>query len=252
MAEPAALDGEVAVVTGGTRGIGRAVAETLAARGATTVATYRGDEEAAAEASAALSSTDAPTDVVQFDVGNWEAVVEAFDAVEDEHGPVSVLVNNAGVLSFDLLVRMDPDAWASTIRTNLTGTFHCTKRATRSMLVGDGGSVVNVTSVAGLRGWAGQAHYAASKAGVIGLTRSLSRELADRDVRVNAVAPGYTDTAMLRDLEADAGPVTEREDLPQDRVAEPEEVAEVVAFLASERASYMTGEVVRVDGGLLA
>lgn len=249
---PADMSGEVAVVTGGTRGIGRETAETFAARGATTVATYRADEDAAADARAALAEYEAPTEVVQFDVGDWESVDGAFDRIDAEHGTVTALVNNAGVFERDLFVRMDPEDWESTIQTNLTGTFNCTRKVARSMLLGDGGAIVNVTSVAGLRGWAGQAHYAASKAGVVGLTRSLARELADRDVRVNAVAPGYTETSMVEDLAPGGASITDEEPIPQDRVADPAEIAECIAFLASERASYLTGEVVRVDGGLLA
>lgn len=235
--------GDVAVVTGGTRGIGRAVAERFASHGAATVATYHGDVEAAAESEAALATYDPPTGVERFDVGDFEAVCEAFDRITETFGRPTILVNNAGQMDNGLVVRMAPEQWESVLKTNLTGTFYCTREATRRMLRGDGGRVVNVASVAGLRGWAGQANYAASKAGMIGFTRAVARELGDRSIRVNAIAPGYVDTDLYVENN-----IHEADDVP---VSDPEDVADVVEFLASDAASAVNGSVYRVDEGLI-
>lgn len=240
---------DVAVVTGGTRGIGRAVAERLADEGATTVATYAHDDRAAAETERALLECAGACAVRKFDVRDFDAVREAFAGIRDEFGPPSVLVNNAGVMRNGLLVRMDPEAWQEVLDTNLTGTFHCTREAARLMLRAGGGRIVNVASVAARRGWAGQANYAASKAGIVGLTRAAARELGDRSIRVNAVCPGYTDTDLYRSELA--GDDTPPESIPAGRVADPDEIADAIRFLASEEASYVNGEVLTVDGGLL-
>lgn len=244
------LDGDVAVVTGGTRGIGRAVAERLARDGATTVATYAHDDRAAAETERALREEGRACAVRRFDVSEFEAVREAFGAIRDDVGSPSVLVNAAGIMRNGLLVRMDPEAWHEVLDVNLTGTFYCTREAARLMVRGDGGRIVNVASVAAQRGWPGQVNYAASKAGVVGLTRAAARELGGRSIRVNAVCPGYTDTDLYRsELAADDGSAPDS--IPERRVADPGEIADAVRFLAGEESSYVNGEVLRVDGGLL-
>lgn len=239
---------EIAVVTGGTRGIGLATAKRFAAGGATTVVTYRSDETAAAEAAVELEAYEAPTAVEQFDVGEFDAVVNAFRRITDEYGRPTILVNNAGQMDNGLVVRMDPEQWASVLKTNLTGTFYCTREAARLMLRGEGGRIVNVASIAGLRGWTGQANYAASKAGVIGLTRAVARELGDRSIRVNAVAPGYVDTQLYEKHAIDGEDISRT---AGGRVADPDEVANVIAFLASEAAAYVNGAVYRIDDGLI-
>lgn len=245
------LRDEVAVVTGGTRGIGRAVAGRLAAAGATTVATYH-DDEAAAEATAdELSAADAPTAVRRFDVGDADAVRDAFEVLHERFGVPTVLVNNAGIMRNGPLVRLDDEDWAAVLRTNLTGAFNCTRTAARWMLRADGGAIVNVSSVAALRGWPGQANYAASKAGLLGLTRSAARELGGRDVRVNAVCPGYVRTDLYEEF-ADGTETPDPEGVPQERAADPGEVADAVVFLASDAASYINGAALRIDGGRLA
>ncbi|GGO00268.1 3-oxoacyl-ACP reductase family protein [Haloarcula pellucida] len=243
------FEGEVAVVTGGTRGIGRAVAERLAAGGATVVATYHADDADAEATERSLADYDAETAVERFDVADHDAVAAAFETVTERYGTPTILVNNAGTAANGLLVRMDPEQWRRVLDVNLSGTFYCTREAASGMLrEGGGGRVVNVASVAAQRGWAGQANYAASKAGVLGFTRAAARELGGKGVRVNAVAPGYTDTDLLEKTSGYAESVAE--DTASGRLATPEEVAAVVAFLASEAAAYVNGEVVRVDDGL--
>lgn len=241
---------DVAVVTGGTRGIGRAVAERLSDGGATVIATYRDDEAAAERTADEMADCQGTVAVERFDVADFEEVEAAFEVIAETYGSPTILVNNAGVMDNGLLVRMDPEQWQRVIDTNLTGPFYCTREAARRMLrSGEGGRIVNVASVAAQRGWAGQTNYAASKAGLIGLTRAAARELGGKDIRINAVAPGYTGTSLLEDASG-------YEDFVEDetasgRVATPEEVADVVVFLASEGASYVNGEVLRVDDGML-
>ncbi|WP_323191380.1 3-oxoacyl-ACP reductase FabG [Halostella sp. PRR32] len=244
------FDGEVAVVTGGTRGIGRAVAEELAEGGATVVATYHEDEAAAERTETALADSRADTAVERFDVADYDAVAATFETVAERFGAPSILVNNAGTMDNGLLLRMTPEQWQRIIDVNLTGTFNCTREAARWMLRSDdrGGRIVNVASVVAQRGWAGQANYAASKAGVLGLTRTAARELGGKGIRVNAVAPGYTDTELLEGSQGHESAV--EADTASGRVATPEEVAGVISFLASDAASYVNGEVVRVDDGL--
>lgn len=242
---------EIAVVTGGTKGIGKQVSLKLAERGAAVVATYHSDTESAAETRDELGQYDTQTAVKRFDVGDYEAVQEAFDVIEEEFGPVTILVNNAGMMNNNLLLRMSPEDWSQVIDTNLTGAFNCTKAAFRSMLLNDRGRIVSVSSIGALRGYTGQANYAASKAGIIGFTRSLAREageFGDKDIRVNAVVPGYTDTEILNQAKQD-GEIDD--DIPRDRLAEPAEIADSIVYLVSENASYVHGEIHRIDGGLL-
>lgn len=242
--------GEVALVTGGTRGIGRAVAQRLAEHGATTVVTYHEDETAAEETAAVLDTYEAQTGVERFDVTDFDAVQSAIASVTETYGRPTVLVNNAGTMDNGLLVRMDPEQWQSVLDTNLTGAFYCTREVARRMLRGEGGRIVNVASIAAQQGFPGQANYAASKAGLVGFTRTVAAELGEKDIRVNAVAPGYTDTDMLDGLVEDAETAV-AEGTASGRIADPEEVADVILFLVSDAAAYVNGEVVRVDDGLL-
>ncbi|MFB6299899.1 MAG: 3-oxoacyl-ACP reductase FabG [Halobacteriales archaeon] len=244
---------DIAVVTGGTKGIGRAVATQLAAAGATTVATYAHDDDAAEETARTLQSHDSANMVRQFDVSDYEAVSTAFREINEEIGPPSILVNCAGVMRNSLLIRMTPEEWQTVLETNLTGTFYCLREAGRLMLRERAGRIVNVSSIAAQRGWAGQANYAASKAGIIGLTRSAARELGDRSIRVNAVCPGYTDTDLYRSEFGNAADEELRLDtIPEGRIADPEEIAAGIVFLTSRDASYVNGAILRMDGGLLS
>lgn len=242
----------VVVVTGGTRGIGRAVTGAFATRGATVVATYLSNDEAAAATVEEFSDCRGDVSVRPFDVRDHDAVADAFEAITADHGEVTVLVNNAGLTHGSLLVRTDSVDWTKIIQTNLVGTFNCTKHAVRSMIRGDGGRIVNVSSIAGERSWVGQTAYAASKAGIDGFTRAAARELGPFGIRVNGVAPGLTDTELYQSATESGRGDSDDEDVPLERLADPAEIAECIAFLASPRASYVTGEVVRVDGGLLA
>ena len=225
------------LVTGGSRGIGLATARALAAGGHRVAVTHR--------------STDAPAGLfgVRCDVTSADDVDAAFTAVEAEQGPVEVLVSNAGITEDGLLLRMSEDAFTRVLDTNLTAAYRVAKRASRSMLKARWGRLVFVSSVVGLSGAAGQVNYAASKAGLVGLSRSVARELGSRGITSNVVAPGYVDTDMTAAL-GEARRTELMAQIPLGRTATPEEVAAVIAFLASDASSYVTGAVLPVDGGL--
>ena len=239
----------VALVTGGSRGIGRAIATRLGADGARVAVNYRSGKDAADEVVAAISVAGGEAIAVGADVADPDAIAALFDEVSERLGPVEVLVNNAGITADDLVLRMKPEAWDAVIQTNLTAAFHTTKAALRGMLKGRWGRIVNITSVAGIGGNAGQANYSAAKAGLIGLTKSVAKEVASRNITVNAVAPGFIETDMtgaLGDEVRDAAlPM-----ISMGRFGSPGEVAAAVGYLASEDASYVTGHVLVVDGGL--
>jgi len=242
---------EIALVTGGSRGIGRAIARALAADGFTVAVNFVGNEGAAKDAVEAIASDGGQAITVQADVSDSSQVDALFDEVEERLGPVNVLVNNAGVRADGLALGMKDDAWRKVIDTNLFGTFACTRRALRPMLRVRKGRIVNITSISGLHASPGQANYSAAKAGVIGLTKTVAAEVAGKGIFVNAVAPGLiaTDlTAGLNDEQVEA--IQGR--VPAKRIGAPEDVASLVAWLCSERASYITGAVYTVDGGLTA
>ena len=218
-----------AVVTGGTRGIGAAVVRRLRADGWDAVALGRTGGD------------------VRADVGDPEAVVAAFDEIEAQRGPVLVLVNNAGLRRDGLTIRMSPEDWQAVIDTNLSGAFHCTRRALGSMLKARWGRIVNVSSVAAVHANPGQANYAASKAGLLALTGTVAREMARKGITCNAVTPGVVETDMTADIVDDLLPL-----VPAGRVGQPEDVAAAISFLCSEEAAYVNGAVLAVDGGLAA
>ncbi len=242
--------GKTALVTGASRGIGRAVAVALATGGARVALNYAGNEAAANEALALCRQAGAErAQLYRFDVADPAACAQAVDAVVKELGSLDVLVNNAGIAIDQLVMRVKDEDWERQLRVNLTGAFNLIRAATRPMMKARGGAIVNLTSVVGEMGNAGQAAYAATKAGLIGLTKSVARELASRNVRVNAVAPGYIVTDMTAGLpEAARAKLTEM--IPLARLGTAEDVANAVAWLASDQASYVTGEVLRVNGGM--
>jgi 3-oxoacyl-[acyl-carrier protein] reductase len=248
MAEDAAT---VALVTGASRGIGRATAQALGRAGLAVAIGYRSDAEGAEETVAKIRADAGQAFAVGMDVTEEASVDASFRRVEAELGPVRVVVNNAGYTRDGLAVKYSLKSWDATIDTNLRGAFLCSRRALPAMLKGRWGRVVNVASVAALRGNAGQVAYTASKAGMVGLTRSLAREVGSRGITVNAVCPGFVDTKMTE---------TTNEDLrrryiemtPAGRFGTPEEIANVIAFLASSEASYVNGAVIAIDGGLSA
>ncbi|MGH8992062.1 MAG: 3-oxoacyl-ACP reductase FabG [Acidimicrobiia bacterium] len=239
----------VALVTGGSRGIGRATVLALAATDLRVALCYRSDADGAAETVAAARERGAEVLAVAADVADPAAVDVAFKEIESTFGPVQVLVNNAGVTRDGLLLRMSDDAWGDVLRTNLDGAFHAIRRAAPAMVRGRFGRIVNIGSAVGLTGSAGQVNYATAKAGLVGLTRSVARELASRNVTANLVAPGPIATAMLDELSEDRRTELARM-TPLGRLGAPEEVAATVAFLCSEAAGYITGAVLAVDGGL--
>ena len=245
------MSDHVALVTGGSRGIGRAIAIALAEGGRSVAINYRSDADEAKETLRLVQAAGGEGVCVQGDVGDSGDVDRFFKEVEDSLGLVAVLVNNAGVRMDGLALGMSDETWEKVIRTNLFGTFACCRRALRPMVRGRWGRIVNITSITGLRGNPGQANYSAAKAGVIGLTRTLAREVAGKGITVNAVAPGLVETDLISDLPAERFDALVAE-TPMKRAGAPEDVAGLVAYLCSDGANYVTGSTFVADGGLTA
>lgn len=244
------LDGKVAVVTGGSRGIGEAIAVDLAANGASVVVNYHASETAAQAIVARIEAGGGTAVAVQADVSSFQGAQDLLKTTLDTYGQVDILVNNAGTTRDTLLPLMKEADWDTVIDTNLKSVFNCCKAAVRPMMRRkQGGRIINISSVVGLIGQGGQSNYAASKAGIIGFTKSLAKELGGRQITVNAVAPGFFPTALTAVLSEDM--VQQAIDhTPLGRLGKLEEVAYLVSFLASDRAAFITGEVIRVDGGI--
>ena len=244
------LDGKVALVTGASRGIGRAIALRLAEEGAKVAINYAGNVKAAEEVKAAIEEKGGKALLVQADVSDSAAAEAMVASVVEAFGTVDILVNNAGITRDALFARMKEEDFNAVINTNLKGVFHCTKAVTKLMMKQRSGRIVNMASVVGVTGNAGQANYSAAKAGVIGFTKSVARELAGRGITVNSVAPGFIETDMTAVL-SDKVKEAMAEDIPLKRAGKPEDVANAVLFLASDNAAYITGQVLHVDGGMV-
>lgn len=243
------LSGKVALVTGSARGIGRSIAEAFGAEGAIVVVNDVGNEGGARETLAAITGSGGNGTVEMFDVSDAAQVDAGVKNILAVHGRIDVLVNNAGITRDNLLLRMSEEEFDAVLRVNLKGTYLLTKTVTRHMMKQRSGKVVNISSVVGMMGNAGQSNYAAAKAGIIGFTKAAARELAPRNITVNAIAPGFIRTAMTAGL-PEAVQKTFLAQIPLGRFAEPQEVAELALFLASDASSYITGQVIGINGGM--
>ena len=241
----------MALVTGASRGIGRAIAIALGQDGLFVIVNYTANEAAAAETLAAIKAAGSDGAIARFDVAKADEVEAAVKQIATERGRLDVVVNNAGIAIDGLLLRTKKEDWARTLEVNLSGAFHCCKAAARYLLKAVDGRIVNLSSVVGEQGNAGQVSYAASKAGLIGITKTLARELASRAVTVNCVAPGFIETDMTAEHVKGEAREALLKQIPLGRIGTAEDVAEAVRFLVSPRASYITGQVLRVNGGLL-
>ncbi len=243
------LNGKVALVTGASRGIGQEIALTLAGYGATVIVNYNGSEEKAEEVVGKIKEAGGKAEAIRCNVAEFDRSKELIDQVIKSYGKLDILVNNAGITRDNLIMNMSEADFDDVIAVNLKGAFNCIRHASRQMLKQRGGRIINISSVSGVMGNAGQANYCASKAGIIGLTKSVARELGSRGITSNCVAPGFIKTEMTDVLSEDVKQ-SMGEQIPLKRFGETRDIAEAVAFLASDSASYITGQVLQVDGGM--
>ena len=244
------LEGKIAIVTGASRGIGRAIAQMFVDHGATVCFTYMSSDEKAKTLEAELSAKGGTVKGFKSNAGDFEAAQKLADDVIAEFGQIDILINNAGITRDNLLMRMSEDQWDEVMAVNLKSVFNLTKAVLRPMLKARAGSIINMSSVVGVKGNAGQANYAASKAGVLGFTKSIALELGSRNIRCNAIAPGFIETEMTGALDEKTVQGW-REAIPLKRGGTPEDVANLCVFLASDMSTYITGQTINVDGGML-
>jgi 3-oxoacyl-[acyl-carrier protein] reductase len=243
------LEGKVALVTGASRGIGRAIAVELASQGAYVIINYSGNEQAASEVLNTITKMNKQASLYRCDVGNYEEVKEMIDTIVKEHKTIDIVVNNAGITRDNLLLKMSEKEFDDVITTNLKGAFNTIKHASRYMLKQRSGKIINISSVSGIVGNAGQTNYSAAKAGIIGMTKAVAKELASRNINVNAVAPGFIQTDMT-DALPEAMKEKVSDTIPLKKMGQPEDIAKMVSFLASSQGDYVTGQVFQVDGGI--
>ncbi|OBW58562.1 3-oxoacyl-[acyl-carrier-protein] reductase [Solibacillus silvestris] len=244
------LTGKCAVVTGASRGIGRAIALQLASEGAKVVVNYSGSEQKAQEVVEEIKANGGEAIAVQANVANTDSVQNLMKTALDTYGSIDILVNNAGITRDNLLMRMKDDEWDDVINTNLKGVFLCTKAVTRQMMKQRAGRIINISSIVGIAGNAGQANYVAAKAGVIGLTKTTAQELASRNILVNAIAPGFITTEMTEGLPEDLKEGMLKQ-IPLAKLGQPEDIAKAVVFFASDSSNYITGQTLQIDGGMV-
>lgn len=244
------LENKVAVVTGASRGIGRAIALELAAQGAKVVVNYSGSAAKAEEVVTEIKQAGGEAIAVQANVADADSVQALMKTAVDAFGSLDILVNNAGITRDNLLMRMKEDEWDDVMNTNLKGVFLCTKAVTRQMMKQRAGRIINISSIVGVAGNAGQANYVAAKAGVIGLTKTTAQELASRNILVNAIAPGFITTEMTDALPEELKEAMLKQ-IPLARLGQPEDIAKAVAFFASDAANYITGQTLQIDGGMV-
>lgn len=244
------LTGKCAVVTGASRGIGRAIALQLASEGAKVVVNYSGSEQKALEVVEEIKANGGEAIAVQANVADADSVQNLMKSALDTYGSIDILVNNAGITRDNLLMRMKDDEWDDVINTNLKGVFLCTKAVTRQMMKQRAGRIINISSIVGVAGNAGQANYVAAKAGVIGLTKTTAQELASRNILVNAIAPGFITTEMTEGLPEDLKEGMLKQ-IPLAKLGQPEDIAKAVVFFSSDSANYITGQTLQIDGGMV-
>lgn len=243
------LTGKIALVTGGARGIGRAIALAMAENGAQVIVNYQGSRERAEETVALIQEKGGQAEAYPCNVADYEAVEAMVKDLVSRYGHIDILVNNAGITRDNLIMKMSEEDFDKVLDTNLKGTFNTIRHLARQMIKQRGGKIINISSVSGVLGNAGQANYAASKAGVIGLTKTMARELASRNILVNAIAPGFVNTDMTEKLGESVKEAAVSQ-IPLKRFGNPEDIAEMAVFLASSKADYITGQVIHVDGGM--